>query len=501
MSLRSPPREASAAAHDTLVALKSAAILGGSLVATWTVALLVRLFLPRHLGPELMGVLSFADGFTTAFFVVLAMGVETYIQKEIPVRPGHASEFFGGVVAVRLLASAGIFAAMAVVMALAHRPAAVQKVVFIYGLSHLFMCYNASLAALLHASREVAGLAVVNIVSKVLWGTGMVLALVLGLGLSGLAIALLASEVLRTGALAALARRHVGLEIRFDLSAVKPVMAASLPFFVSQTANTVYSKVDLTLITLLSNDAEVGWYGTAGNLASLALLVAPLLSWVLLPLLSRAASRSRAELFSIVQRAREAILLVVLPVSLLMGIGADIWIPTLFGEAFAPATLTLRILSPLFVFTYVATLSATCLIRLDRAWTVAVVALCAVATSSTLDLVLIPWGMRSFGPGGAGVGAAIALLVTEAGVMTALTVAVGREAFSRSSALTIGKALLCCGATIAVDLALRPLGAVRVALDMAFYLVLLFGVGAVKVQQISGLARFLLGRSWNHARV
>jgi hypothetical protein len=40
-----------------------------------------------------------------------------------------------------------------------------------------------------------------------------------------------------------------------------------------------------------------------------------------------------------------------------------------------------------------------------------------------------------------------------------------------------------------------------VALDMAFYLVLLFAVGAVRVQQISGLARFLLGRSWNHARV
>lgn len=500
MSAHAPPGEHHARASDTRIALRNALELGASLVATWGVALLVRLYLPRHLGPDLMGVLSFADGFTTAFFIVLAMGVETYIQKEIPVRPRHASDFFGGVIAIRLLASAGIFAAMAAVMALSHRPAAVQKVVFVYGLAHLFMCINASLAALIQASREVSGLAVVNIASKVLWGAGMVVAIVFGLGLSGIAVAFLASEAARTAALSVLARRHVGLRFRVDLPAVKLVVVASLPFFVNHTANIVYSKIDLTLITLLANDAEVGWYGTASNLASLALLVSPLIGWVLLPLLSRAASRSREEMFSIVQRAIEAVMLLVLPISLLMGIGADVWVPALFGEAFAPATPTLRILSPVFVFTYLASLSATCLVRLERAWRVAAISLGALVLSPTLDLALIPWGMRALGPGGAGTGAAIALLVTEASVAIALTASVGREAFSRKSALTIAKAVLSCGAVVALDIALRPLGAVRLALDAALYAVLLFASGAVRLGQLRDLVQFLLGRRWDHAK-
>lgn len=500
MSLHPPPRESEERRRDTIIALKNALKLGAALVATWGVALAVRLYLPRHLGPELIGVLNFAEGFTTTFFIVLAMGVEMYIQKVIPVRPEHASEFFGGIVTIRLLASAGVFAAMAVVMALAGRSAAVQAVVFVYGLAHVLMSINTSLAALLHASRKIDGLAVVNITSKLFWGGGIAIAIVARVGLVGIAIAFLASEVVRTAALSVLARRHVGLRFRLDLGAVKLVVLASLPLYVNQVANTIYAKVDVTLISLLANDTEVGWYGTAANLASLALLLSPLVSWVLLPLLSRAASRSREALFSILQQAIEVVLLVVIPVSLLTAVGADVWIPSLFGPAFAPSTLTLRILSPIFVCTYLAMISATCLVLLDRAWTVAKISLAALVMNPALDLVLVPWGMRALGPGGAGVGAAIALLVTEACVMIALTAAVGREAWSRRSALAIGKAALCCGVVVGVDLALRPLGPVRIALDMALYAALLFVSGALRISEVVGLARFLLGRSWDHAR-
>lgn len=490
--------DAGATRRDTAVALRNALKLGGSLIATWAVALLVRLYLPRHLGPELLGVLSFAEGFTAAFFVVLTMGVEMYIQKEIPVRPEHASDFFGGIVAVRLVASAFVFAAMAVVMGLSHRPAAVQTVVLLFGLAHLVMSINASFAALLHASREVSGLAVVNIASKVLWGLGIGLALLLRLGLPGIASALLCAEVLRMAALVVLVRRHLALRVRLDLAAVKVVILASLPFYVNQMAFTIYAKVDVTLLTLLSSDAEVGYYGSAANLAGLALLLSPLVTSVLLPLLSRAARRSPEEMYSILQRAIEVVLLAVLPVSLLMGVGADVWTATLFGPAFTPATTSLRILSPIFVLTYVAMISASCLVLLGRAWTVAGISLAALALSPALHVLLISWGKGALGPGGAGVGAATTLLVTEASVTTALTIAVGRRSFSRATALSIGKAVLSAAIVVAVDLALRPLGPARLAVDMALYVLLLFALGAVRPGEIVELVRFLLRRPVEH---
>jgi O-antigen/teichoic acid export membrane protein len=501
MSLHPPADAPDGIARDTAIALKNAAKLGASLVVTWGVALAVRLYLPRHLGPELIGVLSFAEGFSATFFIVLGMGVDMYIQKVVPVRPEHASDFFGGVVAVRLLLSTGMFLVMAAVMALAGRSAAVQAVVFVYGLAYVLSSINGSLAALLHASRKIDGLAAVNIGSKLVWGAGLAAALALRLGLVGLAGAFLASEALRTAALSALARRHVGLRLRLDLAAVKLVVLASLPIYVNNVANNVYAKVDVTLISFLASDIEVGWYGTAANLASLALLVSPLVSWVLLPLLSRAAARSQEELFSILRRAVLVVLLLVLPVSLMMGIGADVWVPALFGEAFVPSIRTLRILSPVFVCTYMAMISATCLVLLDRAWTVAGISLGALVLAPTLDLLLVPWCLRALGPGGAGVGAAIALLVTEASVMVALTAAVGRKAFSRRSALVIGKVVLACAAVVGADVAWRSIGPARLALDMALYLALLLGLRAVSPSEIAGLTRFLRSGSWRDAHV
>src|SRR3954471_571934 len=95
------PAPETGSASDAATALRNAIKLGGSLLATWTVALAVRFQLPRHLGPVRFGDFNFCDSFTAAFFIFLSLGIETYIQKEVSVRPKHASDFFGGVLLVR----------------------------------------------------------------------------------------------------------------------------------------------------------------------------------------------------------------------------------------------------------------------------------------------------------------------------------------------------------------------------------------------------------------
>ncbi len=494
MAAIAPAKVSEAGTHDAVLAVKNALTLGSSLVATWAVALVVRFFLPRHLGPEQFGVFNFADAFAATFFVVLGLGLETYIRKEIPVRPEHASDFFGGFLAARVLMSLGVFAAMALVLTLAHRPPSVQRIVFVFGAAQFLVVLNGNLAALLHASRAVGGLALVNVASKVLWGAGVAVAIVLHAGLVGLALAFLGSEALRSAALLRLVRRQIGLQLRLDWKAIRAVTVACFPFYVIQVANTVYAGIAVTLLSLLASDVEVGWYGTSSNLAGLAFLLSPLVSWVLMPLLARAASRSKEELYALLRRSIEAILLVVAPISLLLGIGADVWIPLLFGSAFTPAAASLRFLAPMILFTYLATISATCLLLLSRAWTVAFIQIAGLVLNPALNVLFVSWARRSLGPGGAGAAAAMALLVTEASVAIALTATVGRAAFDRASVRALVKAALCCSGVVVLDLALRPLGPARLAIDVVVYAASLFAVGAVRFADVAKLVRFLLER-------
>src|SRR5580704_2495660 len=102
----------------TLLAVRNALKLGGSLLFPWGIALGIPLLVPRYLGPDRFGTLSFAEGFTTAAFIVLNLGHEHYIRKELAVRPRHASDFFGGMFALRVVMTACIFGVMALVLRL-----------------------------------------------------------------------------------------------------------------------------------------------------------------------------------------------------------------------------------------------------------------------------------------------------------------------------------------------------------------------------------------------
>src|SRR5450631_2439173 len=73
--------------HDTLHALRNALKLGGSLVVTLALSFGMKPLVAHHFGKAIFGQVSFADAFTTAFFVVVTLGVDTYIRREVPVRP------------------------------------------------------------------------------------------------------------------------------------------------------------------------------------------------------------------------------------------------------------------------------------------------------------------------------------------------------------------------------------------------------------------------------
>lgn len=476
-------------------ALKNAATLGSSLVATWGVALVVRLWLPRLLGPETFGRLTFADAFASTCFVLLGLGVDVYIRKEIPVRPAHASDFFGGVLALRAGLALLVLAGMALFLRATGRPLEVRAAAFTFGFAQILVSTNESLAALLHAHGTVGGLSVANVASKLLWAGGLAAAVLLRAPLAGFALALVASEAVKSAQLLRLSRSHLGLRFALEPRATAAVLLAALPFNLNTMAHTAYARVDVSILTVLTNDdLEVGWYGAASALAGLTLLVTPLIFWVLMPLFARAAARSHEELFAATRRAVELLLSVAIPASLMLALGAEVWIGLVFGPRFAPAAFALRLLAPMFVLTYVASVSAVTLMLLDRGWSVTVISLFGLALNPALNLLLIRPVLHLLGPGGGGAGCALAISITEATVTLAMLARLGGRVFNAAALGRIGRALLVCAAVAGLHHLLRPLGAARLLADALAYLLLATAVGALQLEQLVAFVRNTVGR-------
>ncbi len=470
-------------ASDVSVALKNMFKLGLSLLATWALALIVRFQLPRHLGPERFGNYNFCDSFAAAFFAFIGFGVETYVQKEVPVRPRHLTDFFAGVAVSRAVVALMLITGMLVTLRLTHRPSEYYSVVIVFALTQFIMAMSGTLSAALQAVTKVGALATVNVVSKIVWACSLVIAIWLDWPLYVFALASLASELIRAIVIWQVARTHAHLRWDLRFKETWKVFVSSLPFYVNGIAISLGGRLDVSMLEFQAPNAEVGWYSAANNLSSLALLLLPLLFSVLMPLLSRARHRSDEAFNQILRRTLEGLLVVSIPITLAISLGATLWIRVAFGASFLPAANSLRVLAPVFVVTYVAMILAIAHIMLDRAWRLTTISIIGICVQPIISIVLVPYTLR-IGVGYAGCGAALSVIGHEFLVSILLYIGVGARAFDRHCLVAVAKSLLIAGGVIVLDRLLLGLGPARIVIDGVAYVVAALATRTVRISDI-----------------
>jgi O-antigen/teichoic acid export membrane protein len=477
------------------LAIRNALTLGGALILTWSIGLAMRVVIPRHLGPTAFGTINWADAFTLTFFSLLSLGLDPYIRKEAPVRPEIVSEFYGGAVIVRGAMTCGLLATIGVILHFTHRSLDVAALVMLYAIAQLAVISNATLGAMLHAKGRVRGMSALSVATKVIWAVGVLWAIAANARLWAYGAAYLASEAVEVVVLTKLAGRHLGLVFRVDTAATKAMLKSSLPYSVAGIATAIYGTLGATLLEFTAGSKEVGLYGAASTLANLTLLMTPILGWVLTPMLARAGTISRAAVFEHVSRTMELVLTIAIPASMLINLGADVWIRVVFGAPFTHAALALRVMSSLFVLTYMAIIYSGTLVVIERAWAITWISVAGVVVNATLNLVFVHYSASLLGEGGGGAGCAAAMLGTEIFVTAYMAVVAGREAFDRRCARTVGRGLLVYLVVAGVHVLLARLGPARLAVDGILYVALAMAVGALRPKEMLSTVREALRSS------
>jgi O-antigen/teichoic acid export membrane protein len=480
--------------RDLSVALKNAVRLGASLIATWAVAIGVGFLLPRALGHDRFGEYNWAESTAALVFLFAGFGVDTYIQREVSVRPEHASDFFGGVTAVRIAVMAVLLAGLYFFARRVSSNPEIHGAIVVFGLTQALMVTNASLAALLQASTKVKGLALTNVVAKLLWGVGVIAVLQGTQRYSLLALPLLASESIRSALLWPTVRRELALKLRMNSGETRAVLATCRPFFINTLSYMMGNKIDIVLLMWLSTEGEVGYYSAAQRIASLALLLAPLEGWVITPLLTRAVKRSEDEFFAILRRAIEGVLVCAIPATMMISFGAEFWMRIAVGKGFLPGSGSLQQLAPSFVFTYAAVLLATALIILKRSWTVTLISLSRIALQPLLMWLVVPYAHKRLGIGGAGVGDAFVFTFLEGYVTVMFLAFLGRRAFDRRTVRTLLKSLAALAVTYGVHRLLAAYGPWRLIADGLTYTVCAVGFGAMRIADIKWVLSLVRNR-------
>lgn len=463
------PEAAPPVHHEGATALRNALKLGSSLVLTWGVALVTLKVLPNYLGRSSFGSYTVGDQWGQCLAAFLTLGADTYISREVAVRPKHASDFFGALLLTRLLVLAPLAAYTWLVWVPGRAPE-VQIAGKLFSIGYVLYATNQTFQQMLQAASNVGGLAIANVISKVLWGFGTIALALLKAPFWALILPFGVAELLKLGVLWTAARKAVDLRFRVDFAVLARVLRIAFPFYVANVAVTLGAQGDVVVLERLlpKGSVELGYYGAAQKIAKLSALLSPILSGVLIPMMSRAKARSEDEFFRILRRGVEGVNVVTIPLTLLLALGSELAVRILVGTEFDHAAESLTWLAPTFVLSYANVLLWVSLMILERSWTVSLASMFGLALLPALVYLIVPRTM-TLGPGGAAMGCAIAMSLRELVNAVVQVVLVGRRAVDTRVVRSTLLSLVICAAVILAHGVMKPLGHARLVVDAALY--------------------------------
>ncbi|HXJ81250.1 MAG TPA: oligosaccharide flippase family protein [Candidatus Methylomirabilis sp.] len=470
---------------DIAVTVRNGLRLGASLLITWSVAMIVKLQVPAHLGPVRQGYFSAAESLAGVFFILIGLGIDTHIMREVSVRPRHASEIVGGIFVLRGLMSAALLIVMTAVLQTSRRPSELVVTAAVFGIANLIIANNTTLASVLQATSFAGPVAAANVAGKLAWAAGVLLALHYDAPLPLLALALPGGDLLKTAVLVPFARSRLQLQFRIDVPALRRALRASTPFFVNAMALGLLSNLGMSILAFIRTDPrEVGWFAAVQNLVALCSLLMPLMGWVIMPLLSRAYARSEAEGLGMLRRGLEGLIILVAPLTVAVSASSDTLVRVAFGPAFAPAAPGLSILSLVFLMTYLDVMLAMALSIVGRGWSVTLVSIGSVFVNAALMLLCVPIGRGLIGTGGECAGAAASVVATEVFVLVAMLSRFRESPLDGRVIRALVKSVATAVVVLLVDRALRGLGPTRLVADAALYGAMTLALRTVRLAEL-----------------
>ena len=463
---------------------KNAGVLMSSQLISWGLSFLLAIFLPRYLGPQGIGQILLANSLWAIVAVIAGFGTETFITKEIARSPGRLNELLGTTLALRALIFMLGALAMAVYVQLAGYPAQTVSIILIIGISSLVGQLSGTYDAALKGLERMEYTALAAVVFNAFLSFLQIGLLLFGYGVVPVAAAGIIANFAMLAIEYSFLRKLYSIKLSVRWGLILSVIQASLPYCMVSIGIVLYHQFDAVVISLLADEKVIGWYGAAARLYGTLLFIPNVIGTALFPALSRAHSESPSAVNKLAQKSLSLFVMLGVPVGLGMAIIANQLVVLLFGAAFANSGPVLAVRGILLILTFVNMLLGFLLISKDRQKSWACVMLIAAIATIPLDLILIPWTVKTFANGA--LGGALSFVFTEVGMtMTGLAL-LPRGTFSRQNAEVAAKVILAGVVMAAVTWIVRDI-----------FILIPIAVGAVTYVGMVAILRAVPKEDWD----
>ena len=312
------------------------------------------IFLARFLGPDSLGKYTFAISFAAIFSIFMDLGLNQLLIRESAKDEKKADFYFHTAMALKLICSAIVYVAVIIVIQILPYPAVTRQLVYLAGIFMVLDNFSNTNYGILRGFKNLKyeGLSIILYETIVLM-VGM-LVIILRLPLPYMIVPLILASIFNLAYSLTFLRRltKIKLALHFETSAIKNLIKKALPFFWAGLFGTVFSYIDIVLLSRLAGDRAVGLYSAAGKIPAGLRMFPIAFASALYPAATFYFVNNKLELRRILEESLFYLMLLILPLIIGLWVLAEPAILILFGSKFLAAVPSLRILtwSMLFVF-------------------------------------------------------------------------------------------------------------------------------------------------------
>lgn len=467
-------------------------------VLTWSLtAILMILFLPRLLGDEGLGKITFAVAMITMLLVVTNLGTATFTVKQVALDRGRVSDILWHAYILRLVLGVLVGGAVVLATQMSSLDGDSKRVLSVASVTLIIMGLDAAQVAALQGLEDMRWIAVAEVAGKATLLVTGVAVLVTGHGVVAYALAMLCGALV--GFLvnfSYLARRHLRRP-SISQAAARYLLVGGLPFLTTGAILQFYAWSDTLALRVLTRDAVVGWYGAASQLYATMNFIPLIIMTALLPALTRFHAEDKETMRVAVEKGMLAVLTTAVPIAAASIVLSGELIGFLrYPPEFRHSIPLLAIQALTLPVTGSLMLVGTVVIAADKQKEWAITMAITSAVSLILDVLLILFFDRVYGNGAIGVSTTAVLcegLMMALGIRLVPAGVIGRPVLL-AAIRSVAASLVMLAVMGAVKLLFAPGLLPLVLVGGPVYLAALLAVRGVTVGELKFLVRAAISR-------
>lgn len=405
------------------IILKNSASLFSSQIITRLIGFGITVILSRYLGVETFGQYSFILAFVALFSITADLGISQLVIREVSKDSNASQKYLANFFVIQFFLSLVTFILIIAFINILGYESAIKNLVYIAGASTIALSVGMPFSSLINAFQKMHYSAIASIISTMIGAIAIIILVVLDQGLPLIVSVMLISNTTNSLLVYYLYRKlpisfsppGIGWKERINVPLIKNLLKLSVPFALLMGFNTIYNRIDITMLSKMQGDMAVGYYSAAYRIVNFLSFIPLSFSAALFPVLSQKGLSDKENkehsLSELMPQVLKYIIAIGLPVVVGVSILAQSIVSLIYGSDYIQGARALQVLVWMVAILCFYSVITHTLVAIGKVMVLALANGLGVVINISLNFIFIPrWGF---------VGASWATIISEAALLIA----------------------------------------------------------------------------------